>query len=227
MKKYIPTAIVLVALTGCGVSEDKTSTADDMEKTVEQASIQTQEIVDEAVDDSAMDSNDVAVAQDAGVANTNSDVEIRLADTIDEDRGYCFDIAGGKGEQADPANGLQAHTCYDYTGELLVDQTFDAALLDSGQFKISHFDVCMTASADAQGASLGLNDCDETTLQQFTFASNGQITLASDPSLCVTVNSTEKKEGRGATPVHVMRPITLEACDAANSTYQKWEKFSL
>jgi len=54
-------------------------------------------------------------------------VEVRLVDTIDEDRGYCLDIAGGKGANAPLDRGMQAHTCYDYTRGLLEDQSFDEA----------------------------------------------------------------------------------------------------
>ncbi len=61
-------------------------------------------------------------------------VEIKLIEPIDEARGYCLNIAGGRGTNAPLDKGLQAHTCYDYTGGLLEDQSFDAALIETGQF---------------------------------------------------------------------------------------------
>lgn len=155
-------------------------------------------------------------------------VEIRLIDAVDEARGYCLDVSGGKGEGAAVEKGLQAHTCYDYTGSLLVDQSFDAALVaSSGEFKIPHFNVCMTASGTQVGASLQLTACEGKDTQLFTLKPDGQIVLQSNDTLCVTVSSTEKKEGKGGDPKHVMRPVSLQACSAENAIYQKWKTFSL
>lgn len=154
-------------------------------------------------------------------------VEIRLIDDIDESRGYCLDIAGGRGTDAPVERGLQAHTCYDYTGGLLEDQSFDATLIGDGQFKIPYFDVCMSASAVEPNADLMLEECDESASQNFVLQDNGQLVLAADPTLCVTASSTEKREGRGATPVHVMRPLSLQACSDEASAYQAWTVFTL
>jgi len=154
-------------------------------------------------------------------------VEVMLIDELDESRGYCLDIAGGKGENAPVERGLQAHTCYNYLNEILVDQGFDPELVEKGQFKITYFDVCMTASAIEEGATLGLESCDESETQQFSLSDNGQLVTAADSSLCVTVSSTEKKEGRGSTPVHVMRPVTLQKCEESNAAYQSWTLNSL
>jgi|GEM_PF-5292912 len=71
-------------------------------------------------------------------------VEVRLVDDVDQSRGYCPDIAGRRGTDAPLDKGLQAHTCYDYTGGLLEDQSFDATLIEQGQFRIPYFDVCMS-----------------------------------------------------------------------------------
>ena len=155
-------------------------------------------------------------------------VEVKLNDTIDEDRGYCLDIAGGKGTRAPLDKGMQAHTCYDYTGELLVDQSFDEALLKEGQFKIPYFDICMTASAVEADASIALASCDDNAeTQQFSLEENGNLVMKTKPELCITVNATEKREGRGSSPVHVMRPLSLQACSEDNAKYQTWSLFSL
>lgn len=168
-----------------------------------------------------------ATAQDAEPVAEQKLVEVRLVDTIDEDRGYCLDIAGGKGANAPLDKGMQAHTCYDYTGGLLEDQSFDEARLKEGQFKIVYFDICMTASAVETDASIELASCDNSLdTQQFSLEENGNLVMKSKPELCVTVNATEKREGRGATPVHVMRPLSLQACREDNAKYQTWSLFS-
>ncbi|WP_211254251.1 RICIN domain-containing protein [Enterovibrio calviensis] len=115
--------------------------------------------------------------------------EVMLTAPLDESRGYCLDIAGGKGANAPLDKGLQAHTCYNYTGAILEDQGFDTALLSQGAFRIDYFDVCMSASAIKAGASLDLKACEPTETQTFSLKANGQLSPNSDPSLCVTVDS--------------------------------------
>lgn len=154
-------------------------------------------------------------------------VEVRLVDDIDTARGYCLDIAGGRGTDAPLDKGLQAHTCYDYTGGLLEDQSFDAGLIEQGQFKIPYFDVCMATSAVETGSSIVLASCESTDTQIFSLESNGNLVLSADPALCVTVSSTQKKEGRGGAPVHVMRPLTLQPCSDDNTAYRAWSIFRL
>ncbi|MGI9437447.1 MAG: ricin-type beta-trefoil lectin domain protein [Geminicoccaceae bacterium] len=154
-------------------------------------------------------------------------VEVLLADELDEARGYCLDIAGGRGKDAPLDHGLQAHTCYHYTGGILEDQGFDPALIDEGQFRIPYFDVCMSVSSVEAGAAISLEQCSAADAQKFSLESNGQLVAQTDPELCVTVSSTEKREGRGGTPIHVMRPLSLQPCDDAVKAYQTWSLRSL
>lgn len=159
--------------------------------------------------------------------STENLVEIRLIDDIDESRGYCLDIAGGRGTDAPINKGLQAHTCYDYTGSLLEDQSFDASLIKQGEFKIPYFDVCMTASSIDVNSTVTLATCENLDTQKFSLEPNGNSILQAKPELCITASSTEKKEGRGATPVHVMRPLSLQPCSENNVAYQAWSIFRL
>lgn len=158
---------------------------------------------------------------------TESLVEIMLADNLDDERGYCLDIAGGRGADAPLDRGLQAHTCYHYTGGILEDQGFDAALINEGQFRIAYFDRCMAVGSVVEGAAIILDECNGSDTQKFALNSNGQLVTEASPNLCVTVNSTQKKEGRGGSPVHVMRPLSLEVCDEASAPYQTWVQNSL
>ena len=149
-------------------------------------------------------------------------VEIMLVSELDEARGYCLDIAGGKGVDAPLDKGLQAHTCYHYTGGVLEDQGFDRALIEEGQFRISYFDVCMTVPDIEEGAAISLGECASLDTQKFTLKPNGQLVTQVESELCVTVDSLTKKEGRGGSPIHVMRPLSLEPCDVSKSEYQTW-----
>ncbi len=149
-------------------------------------------------------------------------VEIMLASKLDETRGYCLDIAGGKGANAPVEKGLQAHTCYHYTGSILEDQGFDPLLISEGRFRISYFDVCMSVASVAEGSTISLDTCSDSDTQKFSLQENGQLVPAKNSRLCITVSATEKKEGRGASPVHVMRPISLQPCDTTKKEYQTW-----
>ena len=50
---------------------------------------------------------------------------------------------------------------------------------------------------------------------------NGEIVAKSAPKLCVTVAGGKSREG-GGRPVHLIRGLTLEACDEARAKYQRW-----
>lgn len=164
----------------------------------------------------------VVLASPPAFAN-EAGVEIMLADALDESRGYCLDIAGGRGTDAPLDKGLQAHTCYNYTGELSADQSFDVAKFGQGQFYIPYYDVCMAVATVEVGAAVVLASCTGAEGQKFSLVESGQLTAQADAALCVTVSSTEKREGRGSSPVHVMRPLSLQACDEAEAAYQTWK----
>lgn len=154
-------------------------------------------------------------------------VEVMLVNPLDDERGYCLDIAGGQGKNAPVEKGLQAHTCYNYTGSILEDQGFDKALINSGQLYIPYFNVCMSASSLNVGEAMTLSQCSDQDTQKFELNTSGQLVSIVNPQLCVTVSKTEKKEGRGGSPVHVMRPVSLQMCESTNNAYQIWAINSL
>jgi hypothetical protein len=90
------------------------------------------------------------------------------------------------------------------------------------QFRITEFDVCMTATEAAVGGGLILTPCDGTPLQDFTMTPEGRIILTQYPELCVTASDKNKKEGKGGRPIHVMRPVYLDKIDASKDKYQLW-----
>jgi len=84
-------------------------------------------------------------------------VEVYVTDLLDNiQNGYCLDIAKGKGASANPADGMQAHTCYSPLGEVLVDQAFDSGKFAEGVLYMPEFDVCVQASSILTGASVEL-----------------------------------------------------------------------
>ena len=146
-------------------------------------------------------------------------VEIYLLDPLEDSRNFCVDIVGSKAN-ADTQRGLQAHTCYSYQGEISVDQGFDKNRISEQEFFMPSFEVCMTFNSSDNDLALGI--CDGSELQKFTFLTNGNIVINSDPSLCVTVDQNDAREGGGGNPVHLIRELKIEECRESLSMYQSW-----
>ena len=151
----------------------------------------------------------------------SADVEVTLKDRLDGNlNGYCLDIRGG-GRNIDPSQGLQAHTCYSYRGDLGTDQAFDPELISGGEFKVIAFDVCATMGGTEAGAEVALSACDGSELQQFDLAANGSISPKSAPSMCLTAGN-ETTFGMGGTSPHQIKTLTLQQCSATLAAYQEW-----
>lgn len=157
----------------------------------------------------------------AGSAKAGETVEVVLVDRLDDQRGFCLDIRGYK-QRAKVDRGLQAHSCYSYQGSIAVDQGFDTDGIRTGRFHMPGFDVCMTAGGSQAGARLGLTKCDGSARQGFSLTANGEIMTKSAPKLCATVAGGESRQGGGGRPVHLIRGLTLEACDEGRAKYQRW-----
>ena len=151
---------------------------------------------------------------------SNDYYEIYLLEQLNENRGYCIDIKGSK-LNADPDNGLQAHTCYSYQGEVSVDQGFDSVKIDEDEFYMPFFDVCMEAENTSASSKLNLKGCNKNEKQKFKFNSNAEIVLSDNTNLCLTV-SENSREGGGGTPTHLIRDLILDNCSTNISARQRW-----
>lgn len=155
----------------------------------------------------------------AGTANAET-VEIYLIDLLDNaQNGYCLDISGGQGAQADPADGLQGHTCYSPSGEIFVDQGFDTDRFADGILHMPEFDVCAEVSSNDAGAAVGLADCDGGEAQSFVFSGTGTITPAAATGMCLTLGE-DTRSGRSDT--NQIKELSLQACADERATYQTW-----
>ena len=132
---------------------------------------------------------------------------------------YCLDIAGGNTD-IDPANGLQAHTCYSYQGDLGNDQVFDTAEFTNSTLYMPDYDVCAQVDSAAAGSAISLGACDDTnTLQDIVIGEDGTLRPSDDQSLCVTVGS-ESRTGRSSD--HQIRDLMLEVCSEDAADRQQW-----
>ena len=155
----------------------------------------------------------------AGAAQAEN-VEIYLLDMLDNTQnGYCIDIAGGKEEAADPADGLQGHTCYSPGGALGYDQTFDTEKFADGQLYMVNFDVCTQITSTEAGSTLELTDCDGSDAQSFEFSGEGSIVATAAPEMCLTV-AEDTRSGRS--DANQIKVLSLETCDDSLAAYQTW-----
>ena len=150
-----------------------------------------------------------------------NNVEIYLLNQLDDPRGFCIDIKGHK-LKAKINRGLQAHTCYSYQGEISPDQGFNSLKLTKNQFILPAFNVCMEASSLIPSANLRLRKCDRNKLQNFEWSNKNKIHLIGNRKLCLTVDQGHSKKGRGGSPVHLMRNLSLELCSKLLNPYQVW-----
>ncbi len=161
-----------------------------------------------------------AILLSTGAARAEN-VEIYLSDMLDNvQNGYCLDIARAQGLQADPADGLQGHTCYSPGGQLGVDQTFDSARFAEGVLYMPEFDVCAEVSRAEAGAAVGLAACDGSAAQSFSFAGSGSISPAAAPELCLTLGRDTRT---GRSDANQIKALSLETCEAAQAGYQTWD----
>lgn len=148
-------------------------------------------------------------------------VEVVLIDKLDGNlSGYCLDIVGG-GSNINPDNGLQAHTCYSYRGELGSDQIVDSSGIDNGVIHLSELDVCATLANFNANTKVDLEDCSDNAQQQFIFAENGQITPKEATNMCLTAGK-ETSFGRNGTSPHQIKTLSLQACQDELAAYQQW-----
>lgn len=155
----------------------------------------------------------------AGSFAAAENVEITLVDELDGKlNSYCLDIKGG-GPDVDPADGLQAHTCYSYRGDLGRDQIFDTAQFADSTLYMPQFDVCVALSGLTNGSEIKLEDCDGGPLQKMKVGNDGTIRPVNASDLCFTV-SNETRHGRN--PEHLIRSLSLAECSDDLASVQKW-----
>ena len=160
-----------------------------------------------------------AVVLYAGTAQAEN-VEIYLVDLLDNIQdGYCIDIARAQGANADPDDGLQAHTCYSASGELMIDQIFDTTKFADGLLYMPEFDVCAQVASNDGGTTVDLAACDGSGAQAFVFSGEGTITPASATDMCLTATGDTRT---GRSDENQMKTLALAACTDDDAGSQTW-----
>lgn len=159
-------------------------------------------------------------------------VEIKLIAPLEESRGWCVDLFAHL-TGAMPIGGFQGHNCFSYPGGGMasgpeengpaLDQGFDAEMfLNEGRVRLVYFDICMTLHEPRAGSFVASEPCIGEPAQQFELKVTGEIVPTSAPNLCLTAGS-RIVTGGGGDPIHLIRKLSFEECDAQISDRQRWE----
>lgn len=149
--------------------------------------------------------------------------EIKLINPLEETRGWCVDLfahlTGGL-----PVGGFQGHNCFLYMGGgPTEDQGFDAEMfLNEGKIRLAYFDICMTVHEPNAGSFVASEPCTGEANQQFDIKETGEIVSVSAPQLCLTLGD-RVVTGGGGVPIHLIRGLSFENCDASIAERQQWE----
>ncbi len=152
----------------------------------------------------------------SGTAASADELFLRITDPHDEPRGYCLDIRG-QGQGVRLKSPLQVHSCKD--GTQIEDIIFDSAALARGTLYMSHYDHCVAATANSSGADLMLASCDPADLQKWRQLPTGEIVLAGNADLCITMRDSPEMS---AGPRYIRNEVSLAPCASAAASRQVW-----
>ncbi len=141
---------------------------------------------------------------------------LRVVAPHDEPRGYCLDIRGHR-DGVRLQSPIQVHTCKN--GMWNLDGIFDTAALERGALHMPHFDLCVEAATASAGADLMLASCEAAGLQEWRQLQTGEIVLASNPHLCITMKD---GPGQAAGIRFVRNDVALDRCTKAAASRQRW-----
>ena len=143
---------------------------------------------------------------------------VRTIAPLGDERGLCIDLPGWTSTNINFDIPVLSHTCKH--GWWNMDGRFDRAALDEGRLEMPYFQRCLEASSSDLGSPFFVKPCDGDQRQQFTHLEIGQIVLASNPDLCISV-ADEPHRGAGGDDFW-MNGLILDACSEKNNDRQRW-----
>jgi hypothetical protein len=141
-----------------------------------------------------------------------------LLDPLDSaaDGHYCADVMG-MDMAADDV--VQAHTC----APSIDNEMFATDQPTYGRISAYDYDgLCIGADTVAEGGTIEMQACSESTTQLWTSSEAGEIHPWNDPTLCWVAGSTSGPAGGGASTTELRRMISLEKCDSVDDAYRLW-----
>ncbi len=101
-----------------------------------------------------------------------------------------------------------------------MDGRFDRTALDEGRLEMPYFERCMEAASPTLGSRFFAKACTDEPMQRFTHLETGQIVLASNPELCMSVPDEPHRDAGGDD--FWMNGLILDACGEQDTERQRW-----
>jgi len=147
---------------------------------------------------------------------------LRSGYNLEDPNGYCLDIPGF-GARLQKDGPINTHSCkYDRPG-FWIDELFDVT--PSNQLRLPEYGLCLSANAMVPGAVIDIVDCAADGAHAWTIHSEGRITPADVPGLCMTLSSDRSYVNStiaNLTP-NSTRSVSLENCASALKYRQSWK----
>ena len=152
---------------------------------------------------------------------------LRTIAPLGDERGLCFDLVGWTPTNIRFDIPLNSHTCKH--GWWNMDGRFDKAALNEGRLEMPYFDRCLEVSSEKIKTSafsenpeyrLFARSCSRSKNQKFIHLDTGQIVLAHNPDLCISVPDTPLRDAGGDD--FWLNGLILDTCSDEASDRQRW-----
>ena len=138
-----------------------------------------------------------------------------LTDLIDAPRGYCLDLEG-YASTTDLSAPVIVHSCKEGYWK---DGTWRVNYPEMGQVYIPEYDLCLAAGALEHDAEVFLQECSDSSMQQFAFRGNGTVEVVSndEQKFCLAVGEESRPTGS-----NMRRQTRIVDCANTPEEYIHW-----
>lgn len=143
---------------------------------------------------------------------------VRTIAPLGDERGLCIDLPGWTPTNIDFDAPVQSHTCKH--GWWNMDGRFDRVALGEGRLEMPFFERCLEADSAELGSSFRVRPCNDGLRQRFLQLETGQIVLASNRGLCISVPDGPHRDAGGDN--FVMNGLILDSCSEQRVDRQLW-----
>ena len=159
-----------------------------------------------------------AETNNSAIAEADEGWFLRTIAPLGDERGLCMDLAGWTSTNINFDAPVQAHTCKH--GWWNMDGRFDTTALNEGRLEMPYFERCLEAAALEIGSSFFVLPCDGSERQAFSHLATGQIVLAGNPTLCISIPDEPHRDAGGDD--FVVNGLNLDACSEEDADRQRW-----
>jgi len=159
-----------------------------------------------------------AETNNSAMAEADEGWFLRTIAPLGDERGLCMDLAGWTSTNINFDAPVQAHTCKH--GWWYMDGRFNTTALNEGRLEMPYFERCLEAAALEIGSSFFVLPCDGSERQALSHLATGQIVLAGNPTLCISIPDKPHRDAGGDD--FVVNGLNLDACSEEDADRQRW-----